>query len=168
LKFSAVLALLVLTVVAFEASLGVLPGLAVKPNLTVVFTIFFALRLPPTRGGVAAFAMGYLRDLLSGGIVGASALLMLLLYIAARALAAQFFSRPYAFVLPLVAGGTFGAGAGYFVIVQLVGAGIDLPVDFGRRLLLDTVVTTAAAVPLWWALDRLHHLLLPPRTEEAA
>lgn len=158
MKYAACAAL-ILAAASLEASLGALPPAIPRPNLAVVLTTYFAMRMPETRGGVAAFALGYLRDLLSGGVLGAYAFLLLVFYVGARAMARRFFTRRWILVLFTVVAGAMGAGAGYYLLVRLLDVPVALPPDFGRRLLGQALATAVVALPVWTLLEAFERLL---------
>ncbi|MCA9772629.1 MAG: rod shape-determining protein MreD [Myxococcales bacterium] len=167
MRLSVVFALLILVVASLESALGTVSGVDVRPNFTVIFVVFFSHHFPRTRGGVAAFVMGYLRDLLSGGLMGANALLMLLLYIGSRATARKLFAHSWLFIAVSVAAGTFITDAGFFVIARSLPHAVAMPGDFARRSVLNALVTGAFAPPVWWCLARLKYWLALRREEPA-
>lgn len=69
-RFILPLLLGILFLVLQATGLPFLPFYRLRPDLLLIFTLYLAFLFPPISGGILAFFIGYLTDLLSGNALG--------------------------------------------------------------------------------------------------
>jgi rod shape-determining protein MreD len=63
----------------------------IRPDILLIFTLYLAFLFPPISGGVLAFLMGYLTDLLSGNALGFYTFSRPLIFFAAQFFKGKFY-----------------------------------------------------------------------------
>jgi rod shape-determining protein MreD len=63
----------------------------IRPDILLIFTLYLAFLFPPITGGILAFLMGYLMDLLSGNALGFYTISRPLIFFAAQFSKGKFY-----------------------------------------------------------------------------
>ncbi len=151
--------LLALLLLAAEAALLRLVGGAVTLALPLAVVVHLALRAENVEGILVAAAVGYLVDVAAGGPTGLLTFLSVLLFLGARFAGATVDVRGWRGFALLVGAGTFAVGLGAFLLTRWVApAGTEPGGRVLWRILVEAVLTGAAAPAVLWVLRRIDAL----------
>lgn len=136
----------------------------VRPDMTLILTLFLGLSSPPLSGGVLAFFLGYLMDLFSGNGFGLYAVSRLLLFYGAqlfkdRLYLESFFSRSF-FVF------FFGLVEGIFLLLLIKALNHDPlrnPSPLFFTVFLPQSLSTALLSSIFFSLFKKTVSLLSPQ-----
>jgi rod shape-determining protein MreD len=156
--------IVLLAVVAVFFQTGVLselPVFGVRVDITPLVVVFVGYLCGSTVGAVTGFGVGLMVDLTLLQTLGLTSLIFTLIGYGAGRL--REMRDPQATLMPLLLGGlaAFASLTAYSVMEFLLG--VDAPVSFEllRQIVLDTVVCTLLAAPVWALTRRALRPTLP-------
>ncbi len=129
------------------------------PDVTLLIVFYMGFRKPSAEGAVTAFALGFLEDALTGGILGVTSFSLVFVFLTVHLVA-----RKVEFGTPLIRAGSAAALTlmkWLLVYTVLKIAGIGIP--FSGLAALQIIVTGAAAPAAITLLMRLSAYLSPGR-----
>jgi hypothetical protein len=154
---TALVVTLALVLVALGASLShLVGGGAFSLALPLPIVVWLGLEAGVVDGAVAAAAVGLVLDSAAGGPAGLLTFLSVMLFLVSRAAGAAFDAKsPLGFAV-LSGVGTLFCGLGALVLIRYVTPADEAPrLALAGRVLLEALLTGAAAPAVRWPLDRL-------------
>ncbi len=134
------------------------------PDLPLIIVFYSAYRKTSIEGVILVFILGYMDDVMSGGVIGASSFSLIIVYMAVRLIASKVhFSTAQA-----RAGGAAGAALLKGILIGMVLRSAGIHASFIGNVLLITVTTGVFAPAFITLFTRLLNLVTPAAFKDNA
>ncbi|GMR04483.1 MAG: hypothetical protein BMS9Abin23_0381 [Thermodesulfobacteriota bacterium] len=121
------------------------------PDITIIVAFYVAYTRPSIQGVILCFVIGYIEDVLGGGMLGSASFSLVSVFIAVYLL-----SRKMHFTTPAIRAGTAAALALLKgVILYLLISSVNENIYFSFRIFVEAVITGAFAPAVINLFDRL-------------
>ncbi|MBI5235203.1 MAG: rod shape-determining protein MreD [Deltaproteobacteria bacterium] len=134
------------------------------PDLPLIIVFYSAYRKTSIEGVILAFILGYMDDVMSGGIIGASSFSLIIVYMAVRLIALKVHFSTVA----TRAGGAASAALLKGVLIGMVLRSAGIHVSFLGNVLLITAATGVFAPAFITLFTRLINLVSPAAFKDSA
>ncbi len=133
--------------------------LNVKPNLLIIFVVFFALLRGSVEGGIIGLCAGLLMDLLAAKVFGVHSLLGLYIGVVIGYFNQQIFKESNIVAIFLVVICTFSYEVLYFFFSIFIWEESNLLFALINIIIPETIYNAFLAIPLYWFVVRINRWL---------
>jgi rod shape-determining protein MreD len=134
------------------------------PDLPLIIVFYSAYRKTSIEGVILAFILGYMDDVMSGGVIGASSFSLIIVYMAVRLIA----SMVHYSTVATRAGGAAAAALLKGILIGMVLRSVGIHISFIGSVLLIAITTGASAPAFITLLTRLVNLVTPAAFKDGA
>lgn len=135
-----------------------------SPDLSLVIVVYIALVKPSVKGLITSFAIGYLNDVFSGGVIGITSFSLVIVFIASHFLSRWINLHDTLTKSIVIAILTLAKG----VIVYLLLWFINNDISSITLVIPIAVVTGLLAVPITNLLNKMDRIMVPKNKDIAA
>jgi rod shape-determining protein MreD len=151
-----------LLVVVQTSVLQTLPAWFGFPDLVYILVAFIGFRFDWLRGGILAFALGWMTDVMTGIYLGVFVIKYLSVFLVINLLTQNSPVKESAYQVPLVGVSYFLAQIGFYALLSVATADLVAPWSWNRTG-RETIILMIATIPCFILFNSLYEYLLKRR-----